>query len=53
MTNTDTHYGNGKINSMNGCGINDTSKIFYETGRHFVHASQEDELEGILDSGVL
>jgi len=54
MGNTDSYYGDGEINSINGCGIDDTDVSFYERKRH-VQPTQEDqdELEGILDSGEL
>lgn len=43
------NYADGEINSMNGCGIDETSKIFYESGRHAFQESPIEELEDLMD----
>jgi len=53
MEKTKSHY-DQEITSMNGCGFDETSKIFYESGKHTKHAPQEDseELEDMIDNSI-
>ena len=55
MGNTNNDYSNGEINSMNGCGVDNTDEMFYKKIRH-VHTPQENQedsvaLDDLVDAG--
>lgn len=52
MEKTKSHY-DQEITSMNGCRIDESSKIFYKTPKHASQEDSQEELEDLIDSAGL